>query len=62
MIVFRKSGEVLERASQGSGGVTIPGGDPELWRCGTWENGQWAQWDGLGLDMGILEVLSVGGP
>ena len=26
----------------GSGGVTIPGGVPELWRCGT--EGCWAYW------------------
>ena len=29
-------------AAQGSGGVTIPGGAQELWRCGTEGCGQWA--------------------
>ena len=42
MIVFRKSGEVLERASQGSGGVTIPGGVQVKDRCGM-------EWCGLEL-------------
>jgi len=42
----------------GSGGVTIPGGVPDLWRCGMEEHGQWAWWGGLGLDMVILEVFS----
>ena len=27
------------------------------WRCGTEGHGQWARWDGLGLDF-ILEVFS----
>jgi len=34
----------------GSGGVTILGGAPGLWKCGTEGRGQWAQWDGVGLD------------
>jgi len=42
----------------GSGGVTVPGGVPEPWRCGTEGRGQWAWWDGLGLDLGILAVFS----
>jgi len=55
-----RSGQVQSGWSleQGSGAVTIPGGDPELRRCGTWGRGQWARWDGLGLDVGILEVFS----
>ena len=44
-------------AAQG-GGVTVPGGAQELWRCGTEGRGQWAQWDGLGLDLGTMEVFS----
>ena len=28
-------------AAQGDGGVTIPAGVPELWRCGTEGRGQW---------------------
>ena len=27
-----------------SGGVTIPGGVPEPWGCGTEGRGQWARW------------------
>ena len=36
----------------GRGGVTIPGGVPELWVCGTEGHGQWAWWGwaGVGLD------------
>jgi len=37
------------------GGVTIPGGVPGPWRCGTEGCGQWAWWGGLGLDLGILK-------
>ena len=37
-------------AAQGGGGVTVPGGAPELWGCGTEGRGQWARWGGLGLD------------
>jgi len=33
-------------------------GVPGLWGCGTWGRGQWAWWDGVGLDLGILEVFS----
>ena len=29
----------------------------ESWRCGTWGHGHWAWWDGLGLDLGILELF-----
>ena len=32
---FRKSGNVQEQAAQGSGGVIIPRGIQETWRCGT---------------------------
>ena len=34
----------MARAAQGGGGVTVPGGVQELWRCGTEGRGQWAQW------------------
>jgi len=30
------------RGAQGGGGVTVPGGVQELWRCGTEGRGQWA--------------------
>lgn len=29
-----------------------------MWGCGTEGYGQWAQWDGLGLDVGIRAVFS----
>ena len=48
----------LWHSCPGSGGVTIPGGVPEPWRCGTEGRGQWAWWGGLGLDVVILEVVS----
>ena len=39
---LRKSGEALAQAAQGGGGgVTIPGGVQELWRCGTEGHGLW---------------------
>ena len=44
-------------ATHGGGGVTVPGGVPDQWRCGTEGRGQWAWWDGLGLDLRILEVF-----
>ena len=44
--------------SWGDGGFTIPGGVQELWGCGTEGCGQWAWWDGLELDLVILEVVS----
>ena len=39
----------------GSGGVTVPEGVPEPWRCGTERCGQWVWGGGLGL--GIWEVF-----
>jgi len=39
-------------------GVTIPGGVPEPWKCGTEGCGHWAGWAGLGLGLGISEVFS----
>ena len=45
-------------AAQGGGGVTIPGGVPKLWGCGTEGRGQWAWRDGMELDVGISEVFS----
>ena len=55
---LRKSGSALAQAAQGGGRVTIPGGVPEPWRCGTEGHGQWVWWDGLGLDLGTLEIIS----
>jgi len=34
-ISLRESGQALEQAAQGSGGVTIPGGVEKMCRCGT---------------------------
>ena len=42
----------------GSGGVTVPGGVQEPYRCDTEGCGQWAQWGGLELDLVIFEVFS----
>jgi len=52
------SGSRIGTVCPGSGGVPIPGGIPELWRCGTEGHCQWAWRDGLGLGLGILEVFS----
>ena len=48
-----KSSQAPAQAVQGWG-VTIPGGVLEWWGCDTWGHGG----DGLGLDLGIWEVLS----
>ena len=32
-------GQVLAQAAWGGGGVTVPGGVQELWRCGTERHG-----------------------
>ena len=53
MIPVRKSSDVVAEAALVGGGVTVPGGVQELWRCGTEGCGQWAQWGGLGLNLGI---------
>ena len=45
-------------AAHGGGGVTVPGGVPEPWGCGTEGRGQWAQWGELGFDAWISEVFS----
>ena len=46
------------KAARGGGGVTVPGGVPEPWGCGTEGRGQWAWWGGLGLDVVISEIFS----
>jgi len=43
-------------AAQGGGGVTIPGGAPDLWGCGTERRGQWAWWDGLAILMAFSNI------
>jgi len=37
--VLQQSGNALEWAAQGGGGVTVPGGVQEMWRCSTEEHG-----------------------
>jgi len=47
----------VAQAAQGGGGVTIPGGVPELCGCGTEGHGQWAWCDGLLVGLGELRGL-----
>ena len=49
---------LLKQTAPGGSGVTVPGGVQEQWRCDAEGREQWAWWDGLGLDLGILEVFS----
>ncbi len=42
------SGAAVAQAAQGGGGVTVPGGVQEPWRCGTEGRGQWAWWGWAG--------------
>lgn len=42
----------------GSGGVTIPGGVLEPWRCGTEGCGQWLWWGGGLMVRVIVKVFS----
>jgi len=46
--LLRKSGAAVSQAAQGGGGVTVPGGVPELCGCGTEGHGQWARWGWAG--------------
>ena len=55
--LLRRSSQGLEQAAQGGGGVTIPGGGEELWRCRTKGHGEWAWWDDLGLDLEVFSDL-----
>jgi len=54
---FRLDVRSVAQLPRGGGGITVPGGVQERWRCGTEGCGQWAWWDGLGLDLGMLEVF-----
>ena len=43
--LIRKSGEVVAQTALGlGGGVTVPGGAREMWRCGTEGCGRWWGW------------------
>ena len=44
--------------AKGDGGVTVPGGVQELWRCGTEGRGYGHSGGGLELDLVILAVLT----
>lgn len=56
MFLLQKA--VLHCTAVWGGEVTIPGGVPEPWGCGTAGRGHWAWWGGLGFDLGISEVFS----
>ena len=47
----------MAQAARGGGGVTVPGGVPELWRCGTEGRGQWACWGWAGVELDDLSGL-----
>ena len=47
----------MAQAAQGGGAVTVLGGVEEPCGCGTEGCGQWARWDGVGLDLVILEEV-----
>ena len=47
----------MAQAAHICGGVTIPGGVPELCGCGTEGHGQWARCDGLQVGLGDLRGL-----
>ena len=44
----------MAQAAQGGGGVTVPGGVPELCGYGNEGHGQWARCDGLLVGLGGL--------
>ena len=55
--LFRKSGQALTQAAQGGGGVTVPGGVQETWRCVTERHGQWSCWGWVGVEVDDLRGL-----
>ena len=54
-----KSSAAVAQAAQGGGGVTIPGGVPELCGCGTEECGYGHGGDGLRLGLDDHRALSL---
>ena len=54
---LQKSGQVLEWAAQGGGGVTNPGGVQGMCRCGTKERGLVGNIGGRWFDQIVLEVF-----
>mgnify|MGYP001855422792 CR=1 FL=1 len=55
---FTARGEPKRISNPESGGLTISGGVPELWRCGTEGHGLWAQRGWVGVGLGDLSGLS----
>ena len=55
--LLRKSGDAVAQSAQGGEGVAIPGGVPEMWRCGTEGRGQWARWGWAGVGLRDLSGL-----
>ena len=53
-----KSGNAVAQTTRGGGGVTVLGGIPEPWRCGTEGYISGHGGGGLGLELGTLEVFS----
>ena len=56
-MLLQKSGAAVAEAAQGGGGVTVPGGVPELCGCGTEDMVSGHGGDGLAVGLGDLEGL-----
>jgi len=56
-MLLQKSGAAVAEAAQGGGGVTVPGGVPELCGCGTEDVVSGHGEDGLTVGLGDLEGL-----
>ena len=56
-MLLQKSGAAVAEAAQGGGGVTVPGGVPELCGCGTEDMVSGHGEDGLTVGLGDLEGL-----
>lgn len=57
IFIFRKNGDAVAEAAWGGGGVTIPVGIQELWRCGSEGHGQCAWWGRAEVGLGDLRSL-----
>jgi len=49
---FSERSDAVAQDAQGGGGVTVPAGVQEPWRCGTEGCGQWAWWGWAGVGLG----------